>query len=287
MTFVSPLILVAFALVIGFLTQYNNKSNGKSIAIVDESGFFATTFEDTETLHYEYLGNISLKEAKAKVLAGSEYGLLYIPRDTQNISFYTEESPSMALTNELTNALERTLFQRNLTAKGIDKKEIDTAKSEVNLQLENFTGEKSSEFDSIMKITIGGVAGYLIFMFIIIYGNMIMRSVIEEKTNRIVEIIISSVKPFQLMLGKIIGTSLAGLTQFVIWIVIVGVLLALAPSFFGVDTSVTTPAIENNHFVYRFYSELTKTSTALPRLAVLSVLSAARRLVLIFVNSLY
>lgn len=245
MTFVSPLILVAFALVIGFLTQYNNKSNGKSIAIVDESGFFVTTFEDTETLHYEYLGNTSLKEAKAKVLAGNEYGLLYIPRDTQNISFYTEESPSMALTNELTNALERTLFQRNLTAKGIDKKEIDTAKSEVNLQLENFTGEKSSEFDSIMKITIGGVAGYLIFMFIIIYGNMIMRSVIEEKTNRIVEIIISSVKPFQLMLGKIIGTSLAGLTQFVIWIVIVGVLLALAPSFFGVDTSVTTPAIEN------------------------------------------
>ena len=88
-----------------------------------------------------------------------------------------------------------------------------------------------------MKITIGGIAGYLIFMFIIIYGNMIMRSVIEEKTNRIVEIIISSVKPFELMLGKILGTSLAGLTQFAIWIVIGGVLLALAPSFFEVNTS--------------------------------------------------
>ena len=134
-------------------------------------------------------------------------------------------------------APERTLFQHNLTKKGIDKKEIDAAKTHISIQMENFTGEKTSELDNVMKITIGGIAGYLIFMFIIIYGNMIMRSVIEEKTNRIVEIIISSVKPFELMLGKILGTSLAGLTQFAIWIVIGGVLLALAPSFFEVNTS--------------------------------------------------
>ena len=89
--------------------------------------------------------------------------------------------------------MERTLFQHNLTEKGIDKEEIDAAKAHINIQLQNFTGEKSSQLDSVMKISIGGVAGYLIFMFIIIYGNMIMRSVIEEKTNRIVEIIISSV----------------------------------------------------------------------------------------------
>ena len=71
-----------------------------------------------------------------------------------------------------------------------------------------------------MKLIFGGAAGYLLFMFIIIYGNMIMRSVIEEKTSRIIEVIISSVKPIQLMLGKIIGTSLAGITQVVIWIVL-------------------------------------------------------------------
>ena len=244
MTFVSPLIVVAFALIIGFLTDVNSKSNAKDILILDESGLFGTTFTDTETIHYEYLKDKTLQEARAEVLATSKYGLLYIPKEeTAQKAFYSEESPSLSLVNELTGALEKTLFQYNLTQKGIDKAEIDSARPKITLQMENFTGEKTSEFDNVMKIAIGGVAGYLIFMFIIIYGNMIMRSVIEEKTNRIVEIIISSIKPFQLMLGKIIGTSLAGLTQFAIWLVIGGVLFALAPSLFQVDTPTATQAM--------------------------------------------
>ena len=244
MTFVSPLIVVAFALIIGFLTDVNSKSNAKDILILDESGLFGTTFTDTETIHYEYLKDKSLQEARAEVLETSKYGLLYIPKEeTAQKAFYSEESPSLSLVNELTGALEKTLFQYNLTQKGIDKAEIDSARTKITLQMENFTGEKTSEFDNVMKIAIGGVAGYLIFMFIIIYGNMIMRSVIEEKTNRIIEIIISSVKPFQLMLGKIIGTSLAGLTQFAIWLVIGGVLFALAPSLFQVDTPTATQAM--------------------------------------------
>ena len=244
MTFVSPLIVVAFALIIGFLTDVNSKSNAKDILILDESGLFGTTFTDTETIHYEYLKDKTLQEARAEVLETSKYGLLYIPKEeAAQKAFYSEESPSLSLVNELTGALEKTLFQYNLTQKGIDKAEIDSARPKITLQMENFTGEKTSEFDNVMKIAIGGVAGYLIFMFIIIYGNMIMRSVIEEKTNRIVEIIISSVKPFQLMLGKIIGTSLAGLTQFAIWLVIGGVLFALAPSLFQVDTPTATQAM--------------------------------------------
>ena len=260
MTFVSPLIVVAFALIIGFLTDVNSKSNAKDILILDESGLFGTTFSDTETIHYEYLKDKTLQEARTEVLETSKYGLLYIPKEeTAQKAFYSEESPSLSLVNELTGALEKTLFQYNLTQKGIDKAEIDSARTKITLQMENFTGEKTSEFDNVMKIAIGGVAGYLIFMFIIIYGNMIMRSVIEEKTNRIVEIIISSVKPFQLMLGKIIGTSLAGLTQFAIWLVIGGVLFALAPSLFQVDTSTATQAMAATES----HSEISNIITAL------------------------
>lgn len=260
MTFISPLIVVAFALIIGFLTNVNSKSNAKDILILDESGLFGTTFSDTETIHYEYLKDKTLQEARAEVLATSKYGLLYIPKEeTAQKAFYSEESPSLSLVNELTGALEKTLFQYNLTQKGIDKAEIDSARTKITLQMENFTGEKTSEFDNVMKIAIGGVAGYLIFMFIIIYGNMIMRSVIEEKTNRIVEIIISSVKPFQLMLGKIIGTSLAGLTQFAIWLVIGGVLFALAPSLFQVDTPTATQAMAATES----HSEISNIITAL------------------------
>src|SRR5690606_39211302 len=96
-------------------------------------------------------------------------------------------------------------------------------------------GEKTSKIDSYLKLAFGGAAGYLLFMFIIIYGNMIMRSVIEEKTSRIIEVIISSVKPIQLMMGKIIGTSLAGITQFLIWIILGGVLLFMVSAIFGID----------------------------------------------------
>ena len=260
MTFVSPLIVVAFAFIIGFLTNVNSKSNAKDILILDESGLFSNTFSDTETIHYEYLKDKTLQEARAEVLETSKYGLLYIPKEeTAQKAFYSEESPSLSLVNELTGALEKTLFQYNLTQKGIDKAEIDSARTKITLQMENFTGEKTSEFDNVMKIAIGGVAGYLIFMFIIIYGNMIMRSVIEEKTNRIVEIIISSVKPFQLMLGKIIGTSLAGLTQFAIWLVIGGLLFALAPSLFQVDTPTATQAMAATES----HSEISNIITAL------------------------
>ena len=81
----------------------------------------------------------------------------------------------------------------------------------------------------------GGIAGYLLMMFIIIYGNMVMRSVIEEKTNRIIEIIVSSVKPIHLMLGKVLGTSLAGLTQFSIWVILGAVLLWITSFTLGID----------------------------------------------------
>lgn len=256
MTFVSPLIVVVFALIIGFLTNMNNNSKAKDIVIVDESGLCADVFQNTEAVQYKYLGKVPLKEAQAEVLAQGNYALLYITSDWK-VSFYSEESPSLTLTNDLKSILEKTLFKYNLTEKGIDQKEIEAAKTKIAIQVQNFTGEKTSELDNVMKISIGGMAGYLILMFIVIYGNMIMRSVIEEKTNRIVEIIISSVKPFTLMLGKILGTSLAGLTQFAIWMLIFAVLLGLAPSFFQIDTPAQVLQEGNlqeiNHIVSALY----------------------------------
>ena len=250
MTFVSPLIMVAFILLIGWLVNIN-KSEVKNIAIIDESHIFATAFTNTDEVHYHYLQNTDLLTAKKEVLEKGNYGLLYIPpKNTPNwyqqISFYTEETPALSLTNAMLSVLEKTLFQYNLTEKNINEQEIESAKVRVSLQLQNFTGEKTSEWGTLVKSILGMSAGYLIFMFIIMYGNMIMRSVIEEKNNRIIEIIISSVKPFDLMLGKILGTSLAGITQAFIWIVFTGVLFALLPTFFDMPmTSTTTEALQS------------------------------------------
>lgn len=250
MTFVSPLIMVAFILLIGWLVNIN-KSEVKNIAIIDESHIFTTAFTNTDEVHYHYLQNTDLLTAKKEVLEKGNYGLLYIPpKNTPNwyqqISFYTEETPALSLTNAMLSVLEKTLFQYNLTEKNINQQEIESAKVRVSLQLQNFTGEKTSEWGTLVKSILGMSAGYLIFMFIIMYGNMIMRSVIEEKNNRIIAIIISSVKPFDLMLGKILGTSLAGITQAFIWIVFTGVLFALLPTFFDMPmTGTTTEALQS------------------------------------------
>ncbi|WP_172917956.1 ABC transporter permease [Capnocytophaga canis] len=261
MTFVSPLIVVIFGTLIGYLTTINSTSNVKKIGILDESGFFSNNFKDSETIKYYFLEKTTLSEAKLNVLTENSYGLLHIPSKTtpkwkENIEFFSEETPNITLLNQLSNTLEDALFELNLTDKGMNKNEIDNARESIHISLSNFSGEKSSELSSIIKIAIGGIAGYLIFMFIIIYGNMIMRSVIEEKSNRIVEIIISSVKPFELMLGKIFGTSLAGLTQFLIWMIFGGLLMTITTNFLGISPSSTNEIVMTKSGMDRITSEI-------------------------------
>jgi len=128
---------------------------------------------------------------------------------------------------------------------GVDIQKIKDSKTNITIEQESFTGEKTSKIDNILKLAFGGISGYLLFMFIIIYGNMIMRSVIEEKTSRIIEVIISSVKPIQLMMGKIIGTSLAGITQFAIWVILGSVAMTIISAIFGINlTEMQTPQQE-------------------------------------------
>ncbi|MFM7896919.1 MAG: ABC transporter permease, partial [Flavobacterium sp.] len=136
------------------------------------------------------------------------------------------------------------LNKENLQKLGFAAAKIANAKIKSEVQFANFSGEDGLKFLNEIKIGIGFAFGYLIMMFIIIYGNMVMRSVIEEKTNRIIEIIISSVKPFQLMMGKIIGTSLAGILQFLIWIVLGVVLMfSLSAVFGGQQEAVATAQV--------------------------------------------
>ncbi|HEX9601419.1 MAG TPA: ABC transporter permease [Mariniflexile sp.] len=240
MTVLSPLIIIALILVVTYLSQLNN-DKVRVITILDESGFVKNIFENTDRTTYHDLENMSLTDAKKLATEMGSVGLLYIDKPnslndiSNHIKFYSEESPSLSLISDLESKLEHKLTDMKLQENGVDVAMINASKIHVNISQESFAGEKTSKVDSVMKLAFGGAAGYLLFMFIIIYGNMIMRSVIEEKTSRIIEVIISSVKPVQLMLGKIIGTSLAGITQFVIWLVIGGVLLSIVSFLFGVN----------------------------------------------------
>ena len=215
MTILSPIIMIALIALVTYLSQLNNNKI-RTITVLDESGLVKGIFEDTETTKYLLLDNITLKDAKQIVKESEGFGLLHIG-DNQDIKelskmvqFYSEDSPSFTIMESLESKLEKRLRELKLQQEGVDIDKINAAKINIEIGQESYSGEKTSKIDNIFKLIFGGLAGYMLFMFIIIYGNMIMRSVIEEKTSRIIEIIISSVKPVQLMLGKIIGTSLAG-----------------------------------------------------------------------------
>ena len=242
MTFLSPLIMVLIFTLVAYLSQLNNEAV-TTINILDESGLFTNSFKDSESVNYTTLENISINEAKLATETSEAYGLLYIPKApvldnlSESITFYSEGSPSISMMRSIENKIEGRVNVLKLEESGIDAKQIEELRINIDAKIETFKGKKTSKLGAGLKLIFGGIAGYLLFMFIIIYGNMIMRSVIEEKTSRIIEIIISSVKPIKLLLGKIFGTTLAGVTQFAVWIVIMLLLSTAISSIFGIDPS--------------------------------------------------
>ena len=239
MTFLSPLLIVGMSFFIGYLANMN-KGEVTKIAIHDEVGTLKPDFKNTKEIVYVDLSAMPLKLAKETSSKNYE-GLIYIPKVADQkelvnkVEYISDESPSMEFIMEMEDVIDNQLTKNNLNALGFDSDKIEKAKTKASIHLLKFSGEDTIKGINEMKIAIGGAFGYLIMMFIIIYGNFVMRSVIEEKTSRIIEIIISSVKPYQLMMGKIIGNSLAGILQFTIWAIVGGVLIFTATSFFGMQ----------------------------------------------------
>tara|TARA_B100001287_G_C22679490_1_gene529555 strand:- start:1172 stop:2473 length:1302 start_codon:yes stop_codon:yes gene_type:complete len=240
-TLLTPLFIAGLIFLIGWLTSINNDSV-KNISVVDNTGYVFDKLKSSNTIKYELLGDFSLDEARVISETKSDYGLLYVndfksPRDiADSISFISEDA-SLAVINNIESQLENILTNENFKINNIDINRINQYKVYVNIYQETFKGEKTTKADGAIKLIFGMILGLMLYMFIFIYGSMIMMSVIEEKTNRIIEVVISSVKPFQLMTGKIIGVSLAGLTQFVMWGILITVFSSLFSSFFGISTT--------------------------------------------------
>ena len=241
MTFLSPILMVVMGALVVILMKKNDEKV-KEIVYVDASGLFTKdNFKDSKTIKYQDFTALGLVETKKKVERGDFYGVLYVPQKdslellAKSIEFYSKDSPGMSLMGTIENKVETHLRNLKLTNFGIDLKQLKAAEINSDIKMFNFSGEESSKLINGLKIAVGAIAGYLLMMFVMIYGTSVMRSVIEEKTSRIVEIIVSSVKPFQLMLGKIIGNASAGLLQFFIWGVLLFVISLVATAVFGVD----------------------------------------------------
>jgi len=239
MTFLSPLLFVFMGGLVYYLSSLNNEET-VNIAVYDESGFLKDGLKSDKRTVYKDLS--ALPFDKAKEQATKDYlGLVYVPKLTDTtqlqskVQYISNESPNMEFVSKLERVINDKVTKANLKRLHFDYDKIEKAKADATVKLSKFSGEETNKAAGYLRIAIGGGAGYLIMMFIIIYGNMVMRSVIEEKTNRIIEIIISSVKPFRLMMGKIIGTSLAGLLQFIIWAVLGTILITVLSSVFGMQ----------------------------------------------------
>ncbi|KPQ16300.1 MAG: ABC2-type transport system permease component [Algoriphagus marincola HL-49] len=237
-TLLTPLIFPAIMGIFIWIAV-NEKENQslRIIEVVDENNLFFMESSDQYAFSFS---DRSVEEAKELVQIGDRYGFLLIPKidleDPQGITYYGEENPNMNLISYLESSLRKKIEDQRLYDSGIDPQilsEIRTSVDVTAITLDEEGGERVS--DATVNYAIGFLAGILIYMFIFIYGNQIMQGVIEEKSSRIVEILVSSLKPFQLMMGKIVGIAGVGLTQLLIWIVLIGTLTTVVTGFLGMQ----------------------------------------------------
>jgi ABC-2 type transport system permease protein len=253
MTFVGPVLMAGLMFAPAYLSQM--KDPVYNITVVDETGLFAGKMEQTENMHFQYTGH-SLSETKKELIGSDNYAILYIPYTTLNSSkgvlMLAEKQISHAVMMHLNNILSNVFENAKLKASGIDPKLLASTRVNILVNLVKLTssGEENGNTDLAMQVSFAG--GLLIYIFIFIYGSQVMRGVIEEKTSRIVEVIISSVRPFQLMMGKIIGIALVSLTQFILWILLTITLSTQAANWLGTSinspvASVGTVALPSSH----------------------------------------
>jgi ABC-2 type transport system permease protein len=237
-TILVPLGFVAVMGIIIFITVKN--ISHEKVAVVDPSGYLKSSLESGEMVTYDFSAGVDTGNFVQKGYSA----ILYAPNSginqTSNFKIVTEKSlnriANSKIEKDISQALENNMISQELK---IDPKRIDDIKDRadaVQLQSEKKGqgGElKSSDFNAAHGL--GYVTAFLIYITLLIYGTMVMRGVMEEKTNRIAEVIVSSVRPFQLMLGKIFGIGAVGLTQFFIWIILIGVLSTVLTSMIPPD----------------------------------------------------
>ncbi|OAQ39648.1 ABC transporter permease [Pedobacter psychrophilus] len=236
MTFLVPSLFLAMIFLVGYLSKKGDDSK-KEFKVLDQSGIFQNQLINSSTLNFTYLDGDYAK-AKKDIRKDENAYLLYIPSDyskTGNTEIISEKKPGFAVVDDIETQMETILRNKKLIAAGIDTAVLNSSKAKVSINAKQLTDEGEKDASIGATFIVGFVSAFLIYLSLFIYGAQVMRGVIEEKTNRIIEVIVSSVKPFQLMLGKILGIGAVGLTQFLLWIILSTSLSTLAAGYFSKD----------------------------------------------------
>lgn len=240
-TLLTPLFLAALMVVPSLIMLYSGGESTR-IRVSDNSGIVMPYFESAGEVTFEDMGALDINTIKDNFESYNCDVVLYIsPLDSlkdATVVAFSKKQVNLDLRSSIKKTIDKALEENKLSAYNIPDidKIMDEVKTDVSLKTYEITDNGETKESKVeIYMAIGYLASFLIYMFVFMFGSMVMRSVIEEKSNRIVEVIVSSVKPMQLMMGKIIGVALVALTQFVIWIALT---LAIVVGF-GAATGIT------------------------------------------------
>jgi len=249
-TLLMPLLMVALMAAPALIMQFS-RGDEKRIAVIDESGLVAPRLESDEELRFEPT-DLTTEEARRTLT--DRFGVLRIGGDIlenpSDVKLYANSSSSLSVESSITDQIERILEAEKLKRYNIDNLQqiLDEVKTTVTLQ--TFRNDKSQEEDtqaqsSTVATVTGYVLGFILYMFLLIYGQMVMQSVIEEKNNRVLEVMVSSVRPFDLMMGKILGIASVAVVQVAIWgVLICGIGAAVMPHLMPSDVMASAQAMQ-------------------------------------------
>lgn len=250
-TFLAPLFFAALMFLPTLLIKNSEKFDEKrTIAVCDESTIFINRFENTDFNTFIYIDN-DIDDAKNLVREGVYDGVLYIPGTMLNLptnaEIYSKKQIPMTVTAHIRSTMKQVLEHQKLLASGIDPDIVKASATTINVQTIRMSEEEGKDKKSYgeLEFLLGMFLCVIIYFVILLFGQQVMRGVIEEKTNRIIEVIVSSVKPFELMMGKIIGIALVGLTQFLLWAVLTIAISTVASSFLPTQDVFSTGTVMN------------------------------------------
>ncbi len=246
MTILAP-VLMAAIFIVPTLVMMNQSGELKKIAVIeDNSNLFKGVIKNTKDAEFVYLENVKVEDLKKTFEKSGYYGILYISPELVNtpnaVYLISSKQPPIGLLSYIEAALKKEIERQKLLAYKVENldeimKNVETNVSVQTKKLDEFGVEKGTSTGIAMVLAY--ILGFLMYMLVFIFGAQVMRGVIEEKTSRVVEVIISSVKPIQLMMGKIIGIALVGLTQFLIWIILTASLAMVIKTTILQKTNIT------------------------------------------------
>ncbi|TWP30290.1 ABC transporter permease [Apibacter muscae] len=261
-TVLAPILLLLAGSAISYVFKADDPIS--NIAIIDESQLFNNSFKNTDKVFYEYHTSNDSNALKDSLTKTNHLdAILQISKDHKDplllniedkIKLYSNKTLNQSLLHTLENNINKTIEYNRKLQLGISQSNIDLIKSNISLTSINLINGHTNA-NTTLKEIISLSLMYIILMFTIIYGTRVMRSIMEEKNNRVVEIIISSVKPFELMLGKILGTTLVALTQFSIWILITLSIIFIGNYLLG-DSVIVTPQQNIFHAIFSLETQL-------------------------------